>query len=201
MWSGAPRGVGSRHQQRVFRSTHKRRAVGPGRVPRLVALLSGEDRTRLDRHPEPIVPSKERRTTGRTPCVSTVSGAVRRTSLRRRWWAHQVDATSHSKDWESADADLSEVPMRAEVPYAYCRFSATRVAQAENGGLEMDGLARVMGFIAQDLIDTQRRRDDVEFRASHRRPDALPGVPSEVIQRERGSVRRLARLVARIGAA
>lgn len=65
----------------------------------------------------------------------------------------------------------------------------------------MDGLARMMGFMAQDLIDASRRRDDEEFRALYRRPDALPDVASEVIQRERGSVRRLARLVARIGAA
>ena len=58
----------------------------------------------------------------------------------------------------------------------------------------MDGLARMMGFMAQDLIDTSRRRDDEEFRALHRRPDALPDVASEVIQRERGSVRRLTTL-------
>lgn len=65
----------------------------------------------------------------------------------------------------------------------------------------MDGLARMMAFTAQDLIDAPRRREDEEFRALHRRPDALPDVPSELTQRERGSVRRLARLVARIGAA
>ena len=65
----------------------------------------------------------------------------------------------------------------------------------------MDGLARMMGFMAQDLIDTSRRRENDQFRASHRRPDALPDVSLEPIRRERGSVRRLARLVARIGAA
>lgn len=65
----------------------------------------------------------------------------------------------------------------------------------------MDGLARMMGFMAKDLIDTPRRREEDEFRALHRRPDALPDASSELIQRERGSVRRLARLVARVGAA
>ena len=65
----------------------------------------------------------------------------------------------------------------------------------------MDGLARMMAFMAQDLIDTPRRRADEEFRAWHRRPDALPDASSEPIHRERGSVRRLARLAARIGAA
>jgi hypothetical protein len=65
----------------------------------------------------------------------------------------------------------------------------------------MDGLTRMMAFMAQDLIDIQRRRADEEFRAWHRRPDALPDAPSEPIQRDRSSVRRLARLVARIGAA
>jgi hypothetical protein len=63
----------------------------------------------------------------------------------------------------------------------------------------MDGLARVMAFRAQDLIDAPRRRADEEFRALHRRPDALPDASPEPILRERASVRRLARLIARIG--
>ena len=50
-----------------------------------------------------------------------------------------VDATQRREDWEPADADLSERQMRPEDPYAYRRFSATQVAQAENGGSRWTG--------------------------------------------------------------
>jgi hypothetical protein len=64
----------------------------------------------------------------------------------------------------------------------------------------MDGLARMTAFTTRDRVAAQRRHDDEAFRAWHRQPDALPDGPSDVIE-PRLSVRRLARLIGRAGAA
>ena len=65
----------------------------------------------------------------------------------------------------------------------------------------MDGLARITAFTTRDRVAAQRRHDDQAFRAWHRQPDALPDGPSDVIEPQRLSVRRLARLIGRTGAA
>ena len=61
----------------------------------------------------------------------------------------------------------------------------------------MDGFIRLMAFTARDRADLEKRRADEAFRALHRHPDALPDEPSDVT-RDRGPVRRLVRLIARI---
>jgi hypothetical protein len=48
----------------------------------------------------------------------------------------------------------------------------------------MDALPCTMTFAAQDLIDVPLRRADHRFRARHRRPNKLPDIASESIQRE-----------------
>lgn len=92
--------------------------------------------------------------------------------------------------------------MRPDRPYAHRPVSATRVASGPNeGGVEMDGLARMTALTTRDRVAAQRRHDDEAFRAWHCQPAALPDGPSDVIQLQRLSVRRLARLIGRTGAA
>ena len=62
----------------------------------------------------------------------------------------------------------------------------------------MDRLGRLMALTAQDRAYLEQRRADQAFRAWHSQPDSLPDEPSG-LSPDRGPVRRLVRLVARIG--
>ena len=77
---------------------------------------------------------------------------------------------------------------------------ATRASRKRRERRAMDGLTRLMALTAQDRAYLAQRRADEAFRAWHRLPDARLDEPAG-LRPDRGPVRRLARLVARIGTA